>query len=321
VRDYSSVPVFGSSVYPVIIIVQKTKPFDNSLLVETVESINEELKITYSKQIDQNQLENKLTWSPAFYKFGSNIISRLSKKFIKLKETSEIYGAATVSESYEIRDFLHEFNAEDEKDYFKLINTGTIDRYTSLWGIKPTHYLKSKFYKPIAKREKLKSFSLRRYKQSSQAKIIIGGMSKFLECYLDNEGDFLAGKSTIVVFANNINPTVLLAILNSKLLTFCYKNLYSSLSLSGGYMRIGTSQIGNLPIAIPSEIQQKEIGERVDQLQELNKKLAPIRDDKLSDRDELKNEIDKIDKEIDNLVYDIYGLTEEERKIVEGMDS
>ncbi len=33
---------------------------------------------------------------------------------------------------------------------------------------------------------------------------------------------------------------------------------------------------------------------------------------------ELKAEIDKTDKEIDQMVYELYGLTEEEIKIVEG---
>ena len=51
---------------------------------------------------------------------------------------------------------------------------------------------------------------------------------------------------------------------------------------------------------------------------ELNKKLAPIRDTPFSERDELKREIDQTDKQIDKLVYDLYGLTEEEQKIVEG---
>ena len=33
---------------------------------------------------------------------------------------------------------------------------------------------------------------------------------------------------------------------------------------------------------------------------------------------ELKNEIDKTNREIDQMVYELYGLTEEEIKIVEG---
>jgi hypothetical protein len=56
----------------------------------------------------------------------------------------------------------------------------------------------------------------------------------------------------------------------------------------------------------------------VERILELNKKLAPIRSIYSNERDELKREIEKTDRAIDNLVYDLYGLTEEERKIVEG---
>lgn len=56
----------------------------------------------------------------------------------------------------------------------------------------------------------------------------------------------------------------------------------------------------------------------VDRMLELNKRLAPIRNTPCNERDELLREIEQTDKEIDNLVYDLYGLTEEERKIVEG---
>ncbi|MDZ7846325.1 MAG: hypothetical protein U5L96_05965 [Owenweeksia sp.] len=34
---------------------------------------------------------------------------------------------------------------------------------------------------------------------------------------------------------------------------------------------------------------------------------------------EVKNEVDELDKQIDEMVYDLYGLTEEERRIVENL--
>jgi len=37
-----------------------------------------------------------------------------------------------------------------------------------------------------------------------------------------------------------------------------------------------------------------------------------------SELDDLKRKIERIDREIDGLVYDLYGLTEEERQVVEG---
>jgi len=56
----------------------------------------------------------------------------------------------------------------------------------------------------------------------------------------------------------------------------------------------------------------------VDRMLELNKRLAPVRDIYCYERDELIREIERTDREIDNLVYDLYGLNEEERKIVGG---
>ena len=55
----------------------------------------------------------------------------------------------------------------------------------------------------------------------------------------------------------------------------------------------------------------------VDRMLELNNKkhsgkLAP------SELDRLEREIASTDREIDELVYDLYGITDEERKIIEG---
>ncbi len=55
----------------------------------------------------------------------------------------------------------------------------------------------------------------------------------------------------------------------------------------------------------------------VNKMLELNRRLAPIRNTPCNERDELLREINRTDKEIDNLVYDLYGLSEEERKIVQ----
>ena len=58
---------------------------------------------------------------------------------------------------------------------------------------------------------------------------------------------------------------------------------------------------------------------QVDKMLELNKRLAPIHNTPCNERDELLREINRTDNEIDNLVYDLYGLTEEEQKIVKEM--
>lgn len=52
----------------------------------------------------------------------------------------------------------------------------------------------------------------------------------------------------------------------------------------------------------------------VDVMLDLNKKLQ---DFKGSEKEQIQQQIDKTDKEIDQLVYKLYGLTEEEIKIIE----
>ena len=55
----------------------------------------------------------------------------------------------------------------------------------------------------------------------------------------------------------------------------------------------------------------------VERMLDLNKRLPVARTDQ--EQTIVKRQIAATDKEIDELVYDLYGLTEEERKIVEGM--
>ena len=52
-------------------------------------------------------------------------------------------------------------------------------------------------------------------------------------------------------------------------------------------------------------------------LSHFNKRLAPIRNTSFGERDELLREIKRTDAEIDQKVYELYGLTEEERQIIE----
>jgi len=314
IRDYSKIPVFHASVYPIVIIVKKEQPKNNKIVAEIMESENDVVKVVSSKVVEQRTLEQMPTWSPILYEFSFNLLDRIISQSIKLNESNaDVLGAATVSEAYDIKKFIS--NLTNQKSYFKFINTGTIDRYVSLWDSTSTQYIKSKFIKPVINKNDLKEFSSKRYEQALKKKIIIGGMSKFLECYLD-DGKYLAGKSTTIVMSDKINLKVLLAILNSKLMTFCYKNLFKSLSLSGGYMRIGTPQIRELPIKKATEKQEKDIIELVDKILELNKELQRV--EELSDKGKrLQEEINRIDKEIDQKVYELYGLTTEEIKIVE----
>lgn len=52
------------------------------------------------------------------------------------RKIAKVKGAATVGEAYEIKDVLVDVCNFNYNEMKKFINTGSIDRYISLWGIK-----------------------------------------------------------------------------------------------------------------------------------------------------------------------------------------
>jgi hypothetical protein len=118
----------------------------------------------------------------------------------------------------------------------------------------------------------------------------------------------------------NINIKYLMSILNSKLFVFVYRLI--SMENSRVLAQVKPKVIDNLPIKVInfSNLNEQTIHDQlvtlVDQMLKLNKDLqaATLPEQK----DQLKARIDYTDKKIDKLVYELYGLTEEEIKIVEG---
>ncbi len=109
------------------------------------------------------------------------------------------------------------------------------------------------------------------------------------------------------------------ALLGSRLLDFYLHKISSP--FRGGYWSYGKRFIEQLPIRLidfsnPTDVARHErMVTLVEQMLELHKRLAAARSQ--SDQELYQRQIDARDKEIDKLVYDLYGLTEEEIRIVE----
>jgi len=117
-----------------------------------------------------------------------------------------------------------------------------------------------------------------------------------------------------IIQPNDINLKFLTAILNSKLIHFW---LYFKGKKEGNQLQIDKAPILNLPIKIIPEYEQRTIIELVDKMLMLNKRLDEIGDKRTDERTKIEAEIKKTDEEIDALVYEIYGITEAEKKIIE----
>jgi hypothetical protein len=72
-----------------------------------------------------------------------------------------------------------------------------------------------------------------------------------------------------------------------------------------------------LPVKIASDSEQQPIIKLVDKMLALNKRLNEIGDKKIDERLGIEEEIKRTDVEIDELVDKLYGITEEEKKIIE----
>jgi hypothetical protein len=154
-------------------------------------------------------------------------------------------------------------------------------------------------------------------------KILVPDIADRASFALDESGAyaFTSGYGITLTSTVRESPKYILGLLNSRLLDFYLKSV--STTMRGGFFRYFTQFIEQLPIrtinlssAADKARHDKMVG-LVDRMLEMNKKkhsgkLAP------SELDRLEREIASTDQEIDELVYDLYGITDEERKIVEG---
>jgi type I restriction-modification system DNA methylase subunit len=112
----------------------------------------------------------------------------------------------------------------------------------------------------------------------------------------------------------------LIGILNSKLSTFFLKII--STPFRGGYMALNRQYIEKLPIRTINFDDPKDISKHDEIVKHVKTMLKLHTDSDTArtpqDKELIQRQIDATDKQIDNLVYELYGLTEEEIEIING---
>ncbi len=202
---------------------------------------------------------------------------------------------------------------------------------------------------------------------------IISRQNRIMACYYNQDLIVKKDLNPFIIKDENYHIFYLLALINSKLLSFLYLN-QSTIATKDDFRQTTLSELRKLPIFKANKSQQKPYVEKANSLIEMHKRLHSIinrflqrlRDNfrsikitqnledfytmdfaafldelrkqkirlSLKDQDEwkeyfeehrketagLKAEIEKTDRQIDRMVYELYGLTEEEIAIVEGRD-
>jgi hypothetical protein len=302
IRDYSAVRVFlEADVYPVVFTIQKGNQ-KRTVVMATMSALE---TVSCSNSVTPSVFYGDILWGRYFQPPATLAILMKCAQFPRLDNLlPKISGAATVSEAYALKDFIREFSGKEKKPFKKLVNTGTIDPFCSLWSVQPTRYIKAAYTAPIVFDADLGALNQTRLEQARSRKIIIGGMTRRLECFYD-EGEYLAGKSTVIILPSGKGSLkYVTALLNSSLISFWYRGFYNALCLAGGYLRINGNEIRTIPIPAASPGKQKRVEEVVDRILAMKTRDAGA-------------DTSAWEREIDQCVYDLYSLTAEEIQIVE----
>jgi hypothetical protein len=153
-------------------------------------------------------------------------------------------------------------------------------------------------------------------------KIVLPDVTNRGTCFLDRERKWLLDTAYAIVLKPNISLDLrfLLGILNSPLLTYFLKE--TGTALRGGYFRMKTAYLNPFPIrpinfSDPADkARHDRMVALVEQMLALHKQLAAAKTPDA--KTVLQRQVDATDKQIDRLVYELYGLTEEEIAVVEG---
>lgn len=159
------------------------------------------------------------------------------------------------------------------------------------------------------------------YQIFESPKIIFPDIAKGPRFCLDTKGNYLANTA----YCLGTSDHYLLGILNSRLFWFAISNISIPFGIRAGeyryrliYQYMEKVPIRPLDFSDPRDkTRHDRMVALVERMLELNKKkhsgkLAP------SELDRLEREIASTDAKIDELVYELYGITGEERKIIEG---
>ena len=154
------------------------------------------------------------------------------------------------------------------------------------------------------------------YGEFEKPKLILPDISIRGNFVVDEEGKYYSVNTTYIIQSSD---KYLLGILNSMLITYFYRNLSST--YRGGYLRFIYQYLVQIPIRTIncSGLKEKELHDSivalVDQMLSLHKQLASAKT--AHDKTVIQRQIDATDRQIDQLVYKLYGLTEDEIWIVE----
>jgi len=228
----------------------------------------------------------------------AEILSRIESNTKVLSDMAECENACATSDAYKLQEFIEEEpHRGSHGQYLRIINTGTIGRFRSKWGLRPMVYLGDRYERPVVRRDTfLREFPNSYGKKSVKPKLIVKGLN-LLDACLDEHGTVIPGKTTLMITAgNDADLRVILGIINSVVPFFYLKEKYPASSYNQG-TTFTKEMINDLPFPTLDSKDRNRLLSIVEKILE-QKERSP------------EANTDRFEGELDDLVCSLYGLSD-----------
>jgi len=296
----------GATTSSVIIVLEKNKEISENM-IEIHMGINDIPQLTHQSDFMNTDyvLNIKATSQ------DTSLLEKLSEKSINLGELCEelIFGVVITKNREAV------VSDKPLEGYKPFLEGRDISRY---------------FISPVEKYLLYKPELLHRPRTSrifeAPEKILIqritGGTSPLKATY-DNQQYYNKESINNIILKDDshYNTKYILGLINSRLINWLYINKFTNKSTLT--VNLSKTYLSQIPIRTinpsdPADVARHDkMVSLVERMLDLNKRLPEARTDQ--EQTLIKRQIAATDKEIDELVYELYGLTEGERKIVEGV--
>jgi predicted type IV restriction endonuclease/methylase of polypeptide subunit release factors/uncharacterized phage-like protein YoqJ len=326
-RDYKLVRIVdladAKRVFPdalvstVIIIIQKAKIKSNYNIKVFVADKN-------TTTFDENRfiyipIDKFVSSDGTFNVRYNGVKDTIYNKLNKMEKFGNVFNIRTGIMGFEywkMEPFLH--NGRKGKADIKIATNSYIEKYRFLWG-KEVNLYKRTFIEPYMNIETAPINKKTKELFLTKNKIVIRGVARELTAALDEEGTgFLVAVHSIITQGSNYEPYFVLALLNSDLFNWIHKDRFYLGRIPEGSLKYPVSFLKGLPI--PKQItddSKKKVLRLVEQRLSENSKLSELGDKRTEEYKRHTDRIAKIDNEINEEIYRIYGITIDERRIIE----
>jgi hypothetical protein len=233
-----------------------------------------------------------------------DLLAKIREACGKLSDIGNCENACATSDAYKLKEYVEEGGSTyDPQRFFQIVNTGTIGKYVSRWGVREMVYLGERFRRPVVARGRfLKAFANSYGRKAEKPKIIVKGLNLLDGC-LDLEGQVIPGKTTLMITASNeAQLKTLAAIVNNPLSLFYLKERYPASSYNQG-TTFTKDMLNELPVPVLSSKDNEAIVRAVS-------KIIAVRT-----KDPTMSESDA-EKSLNAMIYRLYGLADAEIALV-----